>query len=631
MHRKITVLFIAVFFLCAAASLSAGEQQMRVGVYQDSPLVFVDDNGIVQGVYADFLREVARLEDWRITWVPGTFKQGLERLEKGEIDLFTAIAYSDERAEKYDFNRLAITANWGAFYVPRGLSAQSILDMEGRVVAVVGKDVYFANLVDLASRFGFYCDCLEVKNYDAALRALEEGRAQAALVSRLFGEVNAKNYNVESTSIVIAPVELRFAMPKGTGAVISQILDFYISSMRREPGSVLSRSVQRWISGDQPESRQAFLFLISIVVICSLAIILLISFVFRMQIGKRTLELFKSRQDLSREKLFFEQLFEQGPDGIALEKPEDNRIIRVNSAFETIFGYSRDECLGKKLNDLVVPPTLIDEASALDDIGSRGEPLFRETVRMRKNGDNFDASISSVPVVSGDDLIATYTIYRDISKRKKAEREILASREELGYNLDRMQRIWEQTIDVLSTAAETRDPYTAGHQRRVAALAVAIAREMGLSAQTVHAVSLAARIHDIGKINIPAEILSKPGKLGEVEFGLIKTHPEVGYQIIQGIEMPWPVAEVVRQHHERLDGSGYPRGLQGEEILPESRIVIVADVVEAMASHRPYRAAKGIEPALDEIESGTGVKYDPEVVKACLKLFREGDFEFPQA
>ncbi|MEA3507665.1 MAG: transporter substrate-binding domain-containing protein [Synergistota bacterium] len=630
MRRKIAVLFIAVLFLCAAASLSAGERQVRVGVYQNSPLVFVDENGIVQGVYADFLREVARLEDWRITWVPGTFSQGLQRLEKGEIDLFTAIAYSDERAEKFDFNRLAITANWGAFYVPRGLSAQSILDMENRVVAVVSKDIYFANLVDLASRFGFYCDCLEVTNYDAALRALEEGRAQAALVSRLFGEVNAKKYNVESTSIVIAPVELRFAMPKGTGAVVSQVIDFCISSMRREPNSVLSRSVQRWISGDQSESGQNLYFWISIVVACAAAVIVMMSFVFRMQIGKRTLELFKSRQDLAREKLFFEQLFEQGLDGIALENPEDNSIIKVNGAFEKIFGYSRDECLGKTLNDLVVPPTLIDEACVLDDLDSRGEALFKETVRMRKNGDHFDASISSVPVVSGDDLLATYTIYRDISKRKQAEREILASREEIGRSLGRMQRIWEQTIDVLSTAAETRDPYTAGHQRRVAALAIAIAREMGLSAQTIQAVSLAARIHDIGKINIPAEILSKPGKLGEVEFGLIKTHPQAGYEIIQGIEMPWPVAEVVRQHHERLDGSGYPRGLQGEEILPESHIVIVADVVEAMSSHRPYREAKGIESALAEIESGTGVRYDPEVAKACLKLFREGGFEFPQ-
>jgi putative nucleotidyltransferase with HDIG domain len=173
-----------------------------------------------------------------------------------------------------------------------------------------------------------------------------------------------------------------------------------------------------------------------------------------------------------------------------------------------------------------------------------------------------------------------------------------------------------------------RDPYTAGHQQRVAELAVCIAREMGLPEEQVHAIHLAGVVHDIGKINIPAEILAKPTTLTSIEFELIKTHSRSGYEILQGVEFPWPIADIVWQHHERLDGSGYPRGLKDKDILLETKIIAIADVVEAMSSHRPYRPGLGIEVALDEIERGRGRLYDERAVDACLKLFREQHFEF---
>ena len=186
----------------------------------------------------------------------------------------------------------------------------------------------------------------------------------------------------------------------------------------------------------------------------------------------------------------------------------------------------------------------------------------------------------------------------------------------------------EGTIHTVSLAAELRDPYTAGHQRRVAELAVAIAREMGLPEEKVHGIHLAASIHDLGKIHVPAEILAKPGQLSDIEFMLIKTHPQAGNDILKDVYFPWPIADIINQHHEKLDGSGYPHGLKGEQILLESRILTVADVVEAMASHRPYRPTLGIEVALNEIERGRGSAYDPAVVDACLKLFREERFAY---
>lgn len=187
----------------------------------------------------------------------------------------------------------------------------------------------------------------------------------------------------------------------------------------------------------------------------------------------------------------------------------------------------------------------------------------------------------------------------------------------------------EQSIQAIAATVEARDPYTAGHQHRVAELATAIAREMGLQEEQISGIHLAAMIHDLGKIHVPAEILSKPGKLSDIEFMLIQIHPQAGYDIVKDIRFPWPIADIVLQHHEKLDGSGYPQGLKGEQILLEARIITVADVVEAISSHRPYRAGRGIDAAFEELEGNRGTLYDPRAVDICISLFREQGYSLP--
>ncbi|MDD3846975.1 MAG: response regulator [Syntrophorhabdaceae bacterium] len=216
---------------------------------------------------------------------------------------------------------------------------------------------------------------------------------------------------------------------------------------------------------------------------------------------------------------------------------------------------------------------------------------------------------------------ALKNLQQEITDRKHAE-------EELRRTMEKLRKSLAGTIHAVSLTVEARDPYTAGHQGRVSNLARAIAREMGLLNDTVDAISMAGTIHDIGKISIPAEILSKPGRLTDIEFSLIKAHPQSGYDIIKDTELPHPIAEIVLQHHERMDGSGYPQGLKDGQVLLESRIIGVADVVEAMASHRPYRPALGIDMALEEIEKNRSILYDVRVVDMCLKLFREKGFRF---
>ena len=194
---------------------------------------------------------------------------------------------------------------------------------------------------------------------------------------------------------------------------------------------------------------------------------------------------------------------------------------------------------------------------------------------------------------------------------------------------EKLQLTLTQTISSMATVTEMRDPYTAGHQQRAAELARAIAIEMGLEDDKVQVLYRSALVYEVGKIRVPAEILSKPFKLDEVEFSFIKSHAQAGYEILREIDFPWPIATIVLQHHERLDGSGYPQGLKGEDILLEARIIAVADVVEAMCSHRPYRPALGVDAALEEISSGRGRLYDPLVVDACIRLFRERNYQLP--
>ena len=192
----------------------------------------------------------------------------------------------------------------------------------------------------------------------------------------------------------------------------------------------------------------------------------------------------------------------------------------------------------------------------------------------------------------------------------------------------KLRAAFRGTIEALAHATEIRDPYTAGHQMRVAELASAIAEELRLPAETLESIQVSSMVHDIGKLGVPAEILSKPSRLSETEYHLIQEHVQTAYDILRPIEFPWPIAQIVLQHHERMDGSGYPNGLKGEEILLEARMLAVADVVEAMSSHRPYRPALGIDKALEEITKNKGRLYDPKVVDACLKLFAGGRFTF---
>lgn len=296
----------------------------------------------------------------------------------------------------------------------------------------------------------------------------------------------------------------------------------------------------------------------------------------------------------------------------------DSNIKFWNRAAEEITGWREDEVFGRSIDVLSK-----DQDEVYEDIRQRtlrGEVFTALSLSAtKKDGSPMHISYSAAPVYDAENrIVGTVAFLYDITERIKLETALKAS-------LDKMNRVVDQTIEALGSVVETRDPYTASHQRRVACLACAIAEEMGgMGGLQMKSIRTAAILHDIGKLYVPFEILNKPGPLKDFEFALIKNHPQAGHDILKNIEFPWPVARIVQQHHERLDGSGYPTGLTGNTILPEACVIGIADVVEAMSSHRPYRPSKGIESALQEINQGRGRLYDPQAVDACLALFRKG-------
>lgn len=315
----------------------------------------------------------------------------------------------------------------------------------------------------------------------------------------------------------------------------------------------------------------------------------------------------------------FRTIFDRASDGMLIADAITKKFLQGNAAICSMLGYTKEEIESLTIYDIERPQDISHALDNFEKIAKGEIALAEDQPLLRKNGSIFYADIGASPVIIGG-APCLVGIFRDITERKRAEKE-------LQQTLDSLRNAVGATIQVMVSAVEARDPYTAGHQIRSADLSCAIAMEMGLPPEKIEAIRMAGSIHDIGKLSIPAEILSKPTKLSEIEFSLIKEHAQKGYEMLKNVESPWLLAEIVLQHHERMDGSGYPRKLKGEEILIEARILAVSDVVEAMASHRPYRPGLGIDAALSEIEKNRGIFYDDAVVDACLRLFREKGFQ----
>ncbi len=306
-------------------------------------------------------------------------------------------------------------------------------------------------------------------------------------------------------------------------------------------------------------------------------------------------------------------------EGIAII--QEGLIQFVNPNLIRTLGYSTAELIDKPFHSIVATDQ-IEQIVGLyrqDGLGEKKAASF-EAVLKTKRQKRVIVEINISETVFKEKP-AHFAIIHDITKHKELQQKLLDTLEKLRLTM-------AATTQAISMIVEQKDPYTAGHQRRVADLARAISTEMGLPMEQIDAIRIAGILHDLGKISIPSDILTKPTQLNEAEFSIIKAHPQAAYDILKTIDTPWPIAQIVYQHHERINGSGYPRGLTENGILLEAKILAVADVVEAMISHRPYRAARTIEEALAEISKNKGILYDSKVVDACIRLFKKKGFTF---
>ncbi|MBM3709163.1 MAG: HD domain-containing protein [Actinobacteria bacterium] len=290
----------------------------------------------------------------------------------------------------------------------------------------------------------------------------------------------------------------------------------------------------------------------------------------------------------------------------------DGKIIRTNKAMSKIFKKSYDELKSNTCQKLLSSFSHPQSECPLQ----RAKLSKKRETRIIKADDKFFECVIDPVLDENNNITSLVHVLSDITEQKKLE-------EEIKDNLKKVNKTFEQTISVLSHLVEVKDPYTAGHQKMVADIAAEIARDLNFSNERVKALKLASLIHDIGKISIPASILSKPGKITDIERAWIETHPITGYDIVKDIDFPYPIGEIILQHHERINGSGYPNHLKGNDIMLEAKIVAVADVIDAMSSHRPYRKAYDLKESMEEILKNKGILYDPAVVESCVKLFAE--------
>jgi PAS domain S-box-containing protein/putative nucleotidyltransferase with HDIG domain len=319
--------------------------------------------------------------------------------------------------------------------------------------------------------------------------------------------------------------------------------------------------------------------------------------------------------------LHYRRLFETAYDGILILDFEHGRIQDVNPYLIQMLGYSKEELVGKELWEIGAMVDKLASVRAFETLKQEGYIKYSDLPLRTKAGKIISVEfVSNAYGVNGDRVIQCNI--RDITDRKNAETALIRYQQALALNM-------YQVVDALTKVIVARDPYTYQHQLRVAHLCVAIANEMNLPVHVVEGLKLSALIHDIGKIGVPAEILTKPIPLESFEVEALHRHAQSGFDIIKEINFEWPLAQTIYQHHERMNGSGYPNQLKGDSIITEARILAVADTVEAMSHNRPYRPSLGIDKALAEVESGKGSLYDEQVVDACLKLFRENNYEFP--
>ncbi len=462
-------------------------KELRVGIYENPPKIFLDVNNKPSGFFIDILNEIASKEKWHLKYVKCEWRECLLMLENGALDIMPDVAYSKEREKRFKFNKEIILSNWSVAFTDKKNEISSILDLDSKKIALLEHSIQQEQVQETFKLFDLKPTFILTKNYDEAFSLVQKGTADAVVVNRYFGELNKERYNLKETPILLNPASIKFAFSNAIETrQIAEKIDLHIKELKQNKESLYYKSIQKWLS--------------------------------------------------------------------------------IKEVFH-------------------IPPWL--------------KAAFAIAI--------------AVMII----LAAAVSFFRYMLNLKT--KEVIEKSEKLHEQEEQKAKDYEKFIYALVSMIEQRDSYTAGHLQRVAKYSFLIAKEMGYSMQECELLFKAATLHDIGKIATPDSVLLKPEKLSELEYNLIKEHVNVGVKMLKNIPMFENISHIIRYHHEKYDGSGYPDGLAGDEIPELSRIMMVADTFDAMTTNRIYKHKKSVNDALKEIESLSEIHYHPEVVDAAVK------------
>ena len=611
------LLMVFIFCFPATAAISTGSASLKeITVVSDDnypPYIFRDENSSLQGILVDEWRLWEEKTGIKVDLKGMDWDKAQKMMAEGNAQVIDTIFFTEERAKK-----LAFTAPYASIDVPvffhKDISGiKDVKSLRGFTIAVKAGDA----CIDFLKKNGVGT-LQEFPSYESIIRSAMEQKVKVFCIDAPPAFYYLNKMNIAKDYRHTDPLytgQFHRAVQIERKDLLSAVESGFAGISQKEYKEIN----KRWLGAPIPVTHYlAYIFYLMGGFVLLGGILLLWNYTLRRKVTRKTLQLNESIDALQKSEEKYRLVVENADEAILIA--QDGFLKYVNPTTLKILGYSEDLLTSRPFIEIVHPEDRekLYEAHSRRMRGEETQPV--QQFRVITQDGAFRLAASHAIMISWEGKPATLNYLTDITDQKKAD-------EERQKGFENLRKALGATIQAIAITVETRDPYTAGHQRRVADLSRAIAKEMGLESDQTEGIRMAGVIHDLGKIAIPAEILSKPSKLSEIEYRLIQNHSRAGYDILKDIEFPWPVARIVLQHHERIDGSGYPGGLKGDEILMEARIIAVADVVEAIASYRPYRPGLGMEKAIGEITRNKGVLYDPGVVDACLRLFYEKKYK----
>ncbi|KUK24980.1 MAG: Metal dependent phosphohydrolase [Thermotoga sp. 50_1627] len=623
---------------------------LRVGIYDNPPQVYLSD-GRPAGLYIEVLESIAEDNGWKIEYVFATFSEQLENLKTGRIDILVSIAYTEERAKLYDYNNEALLLNWGVICVQKNFQYRDITDLAGKTVAVSKGDVYGQAFLRELERYLVSVNLLELPDYPDVLRAVQEKRAAAGVVSRIYAVQNHQKFDAKITGTIFSPVELRFAFPKGSAinATLIDKIDEYLRKLKSDH-EAYNNLIARYLG---MEKRVVPPWLATLLLVTGVGLVVFASWTLslRVLVKLKTRELLKKNEELEQ---LNEEILAQQQELSTLNEQLEHTYERLESSLKRfsdilsfLSGISPDvaredfykmflsAAQGFDPNAIVV--LMCDGECYLLDRGSMKKITVKELTSCNDRskvvdlvsetlGIDFEAAVYEV---SKDGETALLFLYKDHSVKHVDEDlaealcSVLTIYIKLKKHEEALTSLSEGVTHAFLRALEFHEQHTAKHSETVKNYAVKMVRKLGLGERQAQLIGCAALLHDLGKLAVPSTVLNKPARLSAEELQLVKQHPVIAAEIIRHIRGLEEVAKIVRHHHERWDGKGYPDGLSGEEIPLGARILCIADAFEAMTSVRPYRNAMSISEAVSELISNAGKQFDPNLVRIFLEILKE--------